>query len=494
MTYRVLIKGIKADADANSVRTNIAKLFKISIDDAGRILEAKIHVVRDGLIMSKAAHYHSSIEAAGANCMVEPEARHDLGLEMTLPESVGTTPGIGVLATGVGNQSNEVSAKQSVFEREPLNTTLQPRSYFGTASMFFGVTALPFGLGFGWLMSVQSGTPFGTMLKGTIPLGLMFGILFGLTMAAFFKGATIALTVRDKDEFVSQINIAMSQIGFNPATTSGNFLSFKPSFQAGLMSGKFSVVIHGTKATIVGPSLFVRKLQKRLGAMHVQEKFMSQDTVTTETTDSWPFGKILKHVLLPKPKGSPKAGKKEITLRLAMGAIFGAIGLYFALGGKSLPGCDQSDTKDLVGKIINDLPVARAQNTQYVALKNVVEQGYNKTTELRSCQAILVTTAGENSIQYSVKWQDKTKGLIYVAAQLLPTNEPVAEMDDINQKVASDAVRQFEIAKRNGTPTDVCVQAMGVSAAYLQAKDESNYASWKATETQACRAIGMPGY
>ena len=108
-TYRVLIKGIKADADANLVRTHVAKLFKISIDDAGRILEAKIHVVKGGLTMSKAAQYHSAIEAAGANCMVEPEAPHDLGLEMMLPERVGTTPEIGVLAMGVGGATNTIS-------------------------------------------------------------------------------------------------------------------------------------------------------------------------------------------------------------------------------------------------------------------------------------------------------------------------------------------------------------------------------------------------
>lgn len=221
---------------------------------------------------------------------------------------------------------------------------------------------------------------------------------------------------------------------------------------------------------------------------------MSQDTVT-ETTDNWPFGRILKYVLLPKPKGSPKAGKKEIALRVAMGALFGAVTLYLSLGGKSLPSCDQSDTKNILGKIINDLPAARAQNIRYVSLKSIVEQGYNKSTELRSCQATLVTTSGEDSVQYSVKWQDKAKGLFYVEAQLRPGNEPGARQDaDIDRKVTSDAVRQFEIAKRNGNPIDVCVQAMGVSAAYLQANDESNYASWKDVERQACRAAGMPTY
>jgi hypothetical protein len=143
-------------------------------------------------------------------------------------------------------------------------TGLQPRSYLGTASMLFAVTALPFALGFAFLMSFLTDIPFGRMLTLSIPGGLVFGFIFGLIMAAFLRGTTIAVNVRDRDEFVSRINVAMSELGFNPATASGNFLTFKPSFQAGLMSGMFSVVIQGSKATIVGPIMHANKLQKRL--------------------------------------------------------------------------------------------------------------------------------------------------------------------------------------------------------------------------------------
>ncbi len=43
---------------------------------------------------------------------------------------------------------------------------------------------------------------------------------------------------------------------------------------------------------------------------------------TPTTTDKWPTKKILKHVLLPKPKGSPKAGKKEIGIRIVLALFF----------------------------------------------------------------------------------------------------------------------------------------------------------------------------
>lgn len=48
---------------------------------------------------------------------------------------------------------------------------------------------------------------------------------------------------------------------------------------------------------------------------------------TTETTDSWSWGKILKHVVLPKPKNSPKAGKKELFLRIGLAVIFGLLAI-----------------------------------------------------------------------------------------------------------------------------------------------------------------------
>lgn len=67
-----------------------------------------------------------------------------------------------------------------------------------------------------------------------------------------------------------------------------------------------------------------------------------------------------------------------------------------------------------------------------------------------------------------------------------------AFLDDVHAKVASDAVVQYEIAKRNGTPIDRAVHAGIVAAAYLQAKDETNYAKWKAIEKADTEAANSP--
>ena len=67
-------------------------------------------------------------------------------------------------------------------------------------------------------------------------------------------------------------------------------------------------------------------------------------------------------------------------------------------------------------------------------------------------------------------------------------------MDSIYDQVAKDAIQQYEIAERQGDKIQICVQAGLVSAAYLQAKDEANYQTWKEVERADCSRAGMPTY
>jgi hypothetical protein len=65
-------------------------------------------------------------------------------------------------------------------------------------------------------------------------------------------------------------------------------------------------------------------------------------------------------------------------------------------------------------------------------------------------------------------------------------------LSDAYKQVSSDAVEQYNIAARNGSPMDKCVRAQMVSAAYIQAKDETNYKIWKQKEKSNCKAAGLP--
>ena len=65
------------------------------------------------------------------------------------------------------------------------------------------------------------------------------------------------------------------------------------------------------------------------------------------------------------------------------------------------------------------------------------------------------------------------------------------ELSKIEQQVAQDMTEQYNIAKRSGDKMQTCVQAGLVAAAYLQAKDESNYNKWQRTKKRDCKAAGV---
>jgi hypothetical protein len=62
----------------------------------------------------------------------------------------------------------------------------------------------------------------------------------------------------------------------------------------------------------------------------------------------------------------------------------------------------------------------------------------------------------------------------------------------LENSVADDFEKQYDIAKRNGDRMQMCVQAGIVAAAYLQAHDDTQYRTWKATEESDCSAAGVP--
>ncbi|HEY6877127.1 MAG TPA: hypothetical protein VI299_03870 [Polyangiales bacterium] len=66
------------------------------------------------------------------------------------------------------------------------------------------------------------------------------------------------------------------------------------------------------------------------------------------------------------------------------------------------------------------------------------------------------------------------------------------ESERIGDMVARDAVKQYEIAKRSGSPMDACVNAGMMAAAYLQAQDEAGYQRAKAVEKADCEKAGLP--
>lgn len=60
-------------------------------------------------------------------------------------------------------------------------------------------------------------------------------------------------------------------------------------------------------------------------------------------------------------------------------------------------------------------------------------------------------------------------------------------------KVMIDSsLRQYEIVKRQGSATDVCIHANAIQGAYLGAEDEANYAKWRVIAQNDCKVAGVP--
>lgn len=91
-------------------------------------------------------------------------------------------------------------------------------------------------------------------------------------------------------------------------------------------------------------------------------------------------------------------------------SLVGIVGLVLS----PIPRCDDSNTIATVGEVINEMPIAKESGAQFVSLKNIVEQGYNKQSEIRACSATLLSTFGEEPLRYNIKWQDKEKHEFYV--------------------------------------------------------------------------------
>ncbi len=125
--------------------------------------------------------------------------------------------------------------------------------------------------------------------------------------------------------------------------------------------------------------------------------------------------------LIEKAKDNPVEVKGRGGKASAL-SIIGGFWVLMSFGGaafSALPGCNSEETKNLVGQIITDMPLVKASGVQYVAVKDVSEQGFNQKNQIRSCFGTLVTTAGEDNVQYSVKWQDKSKTMFYVQASII---------------------------------------------------------------------------
>ena len=124
--------------------------------------------------------------------------------------------------------------------------------------------------------------------------------------------------------------------------------------------------------------------------------------------------------MIEKAKSNPVEVKGR-GAKLAALLIIAGVWILWPLKGSiltTLPRCDDSDTVSLVGEIVNAMPLVQAAGAQFISVKEISEQGFNQDLQIRSCSSTLVTTAGEDSLQYSIKWANEQKKEFVVEAQI----------------------------------------------------------------------------
>ena len=135
-----------------------------------------------------------------------------------------------------------------------MHDLTEPRSWLSTFVIFAAISAIPFAI----LIFILTEIP----LFLSLVSGLFFGLFFGFFMAYFTQGETVKISFKSKKKFMDRINTRISQIGYYLESHSGNFFMYKPSFHAGLLAGRISITFDGRKAIIVGPQIYVKKLEK----------------------------------------------------------------------------------------------------------------------------------------------------------------------------------------------------------------------------------------
>lgn len=85
--YKVVLKGLKPDAESAQAKQKLATLFKASPEQMERVLAQPNYIVKSGLTADLAAKYQKAIESAGGLCILEPEtpAASELDIRLDTP-------------------------------------------------------------------------------------------------------------------------------------------------------------------------------------------------------------------------------------------------------------------------------------------------------------------------------------------------------------------------------------------------------------------------
>jgi hypothetical protein len=139
---------------------------------------------------------------------------------------------------------------------------MKPRGYWGSL-LTVGAIVLPLSIILWPVLFSVGPMTLGEAFSSTgLWVGLIFGVFMTLAMAFVVRRRTITLAVQDKNAFISDMTKTLAAAGYHLESQGENVLTFGPSARAGILAPNVVVEVGDTSATIAGPRLPLKRLQK----------------------------------------------------------------------------------------------------------------------------------------------------------------------------------------------------------------------------------------
>lgn len=125
------------------------------------------------------------------------------------------------------------------------------------ALVVFGLTVLVLAQALAWGRGVPVGE---NLIAGTV-----CALIAWLIIARFhIRRHAATLRFQDRETFFANVKTHLGDLGYQPRKESEDALVFRPSFHSSLFGGGITVQADGATAQVVGPKVYVERLQKRL--------------------------------------------------------------------------------------------------------------------------------------------------------------------------------------------------------------------------------------
>ena len=105
---------------------------------------------------------------------------------------------------------------------------------------------------------------------------------------------------------------------------------------------------------------------------------------------------------------------------------------------------------------------------------------------------VLLGVMGTTAAGYMVIVPSRDRGAVANVAADVAHVVASASIGDSDGLAAADAVARYDAAQRGGKALEMCAQAQRVAVAFLQAKDDASYRTWKQRERVDCAKAGIP--